>query len=184
MRVRVRGFDDCELRLRPAPGEPVDGEPVALDDRALDRALRVLPSEVAPLRLRALLQQTSHRGDVSNETALLAALRRRIDVGELVFVRRPRQTVDARVIEPSAPPVRQPFEAEDIVEGIDWIEVLVSDENGEPVVGVAYELELPDGSVRRGRTNRSGIARCEPIPSGTCKLTLVELDESAWGPSS
>ncbi len=183
MRVRLRGFDDCELRLRPSAGELVDGEPLELDDRQLDRAMRVLPSEVAPSSLRSLLQQTGHRGEVPDQRALLSAMRRRIALGELIFVRRRTRTVDARIIEPTAPPVRQPFEAEDIVEGVDWIEVLVTDEGGEPVVGVAYELELPDGSVRRGRTNRSGIARCEPIPSGTCKLTLVELDESAWGPS-
>jgi hypothetical protein len=184
MRVRLRGFDDCELCLRPAPGERVDGEPLALDDRQLDRALRVLPNEVAPLRLRALLQQTSHRGgDPQDEAALVAALRRQIDRGELVFRQHPRRIVDARVIEPHVPPVREPHETEDIVEGVDWIEVLVTDEQGEPVVGVPFELELPDGSVRRGHTNRSGIARCDAIPSGSCKLTLVDLDESAWGPS-
>jgi hypothetical protein len=184
MRVRLRGFDDCELCLRPARGEQVHGERLELDDRQLDRALRMLPSEVPPLRLRSLLQQTGHRGDVRDERSLIAALRRRIDLGELMFVRRARQTVDARVIEPSLPPVQQAFEPEDIVEGVDWIEILAADENGEPVAGVAYELELPDGSVRRGRTNQFGIARCEPIPSGACKLTLPELDESAWGTMS
>ena len=98
-------------------------------------------------------------------------------------MQRVREVVDPGPIEPIAPPVVQPFVPDDIVEGTDWIEILVADEEGEPVVGVAYEIELPDGSVRRGRTNRSGIARCEPIPSGSCKLTLVELDGSAWGPA-
>lgn len=177
VRVRLRGFDDCELRLR---SEQADGEALSLDDRQLARALRVATNEIAPQRLRSLLQQSGHRGEPQDEAALLDALRRRIDRGELVFVQRARQTVDARVIQPDIPPVRPPHEPEDIVEEDDWIEVLIADEDGEPVSGVAYELELPDGSVRRGRTNRFGIARCGPIPSGTCKLTLPELDESAW----
>lgn len=181
MRVCLRGFDDYELRLRPAAGESVNGEQVTLEPPQLDRLLRTLPAEVAPVRLRLLIQQTGHRGELHDDAALLVALRQRIDRGELVFVQRPRQTVDARVIEPSVPPVQKPFEPDEIIDNVDWIEILVADEDDEPVVGVAYELELPDGSVRRGRTNRYGIARVEPIPSGNCKLTLVELDESAWG---
>jgi hypothetical protein len=181
MRVWLRGFDDYELRLRPGPGEPVDGEQVKLEPRQLDTVLRNLLDEVAPVRLRSLMQQTGHRGELHDDAALLVALRQRIDRGQLVFVQRSRQTVDARVIEPSLPPVPKSFEPDDIIDSVDWIEILVADEDDAPVVGVAYELELPDGSVRRGRTNRDGIARVEPIPSGNCKLTLVELDESAWG---
>jgi hypothetical protein len=183
MRVWLRGFDDYELRLRPAPGEPVGGEQVTLPPRQLDAVLRNLPAEVAPVRLRALMQQTGHRGELHDDAALLDALRQRIDRGELVFVQRSRQTVDARIIERSVPQVPKPFEPDEIIDSDDWIELLIADEDDAPVVGVAYELELPDGSVRRGRTNRDGIARVEQIPSGNCKLTLVELDESAWGPA-
>jgi hypothetical protein len=179
MRVWLRGFGDCELRLRPAPGESVSGERVTLEPRRLDKVMRTLPAEVPAQKLRSLLQQTGHRGELHDDATLLAAVRQRIDLGELVFVQHPRHTVDARVIE-APPPVYQPIEPEEIIDAVDWIEILVADEDDEPVVGVAYELELPDGSVRRGRTNRAGIARVDSIPSGNCKLTLVELDESAW----
>jgi hypothetical protein len=182
MRVRLRGFDDYELRLRPAPGELVNGELVTLAPRQLDRVLRTLQSEVPPQRLRSLMQQTGDRGEPHDDAALLVALRRRIELGDLVFVQLPRQIADPGVIQPELPRY-QPSEPEEIVEGNDWVEILVADEDDEPVVGVAYELELPDGSIRRGRTNRYGIARVESIPSGSCKLTLNELDESAWGPA-
>jgi hypothetical protein len=183
VRVWLRGFDDYELRLRPGPDEPVEGEQVKFELGPLDRVLRTLTAEVAPVRLRSLMQQTGHRGERLDDASLLVALRQRIDRGELVFMQRSRSTVDARVIERSVLPIQKPFEPEEIIDSVDWIEILVADDDDEPVVGVAYELELPDGSVRRGRTNRYGIARVEPIPSGNCKLTLTELDEGAWGPA-
>ncbi|PRQ02277.1 hypothetical protein ENSA5_25130 [Enhygromyxa salina] len=177
MRVWLRGY---ELRRRPSPGEAIDGDLVTLDARALDRLLRSALADRSVHRLRALLQCSGYRGAAPSDAGLGAALRRQFERGELVVVRRPLPTVSPGLPVATPPPVYTPAEPEGIVEANDWVEILVEDEDEQPVSGVAYEIELPDGSLRRGHTNRFGIARLEGIPSGSCKLTLVELDTAAW----
>jgi hypothetical protein len=179
MRLRLRGFGEYELRSRPVTGETLDGKLVKLDARTVDRLLRAAMSE-APHRVRALLNRNSERGRAQDVPGVLAELRRMLDRGELVFVALPQRTTSARPIQIEELELREPTGPEEIVEHTDWIEILVADEDDQPVRDVAFELELPDGSIRRGRTNADGIARCERIPSGTCKLTLVELDTNAW----
>ena len=179
MRLRLRGFGEYELRSRPVTGELVEGKLVKLDPRTVDRLLRAALTE-SPHRVRALLNRSSERGRAHDTVAVLGELRRMIDRGELVLVALPQRSSSARPIQIEEPEVREPAALEDIVEHTDWIEILIADEDDQPVRDVAFELELPDGSIRRGRTNADGIARYERIPSGTCKLTLVELDTQAW----
>ncbi|KIG14833.1 hypothetical protein DB30_06286 [Enhygromyxa salina] len=173
MRVRLRGY---ELRRRSS----LDDQHVAVPARALNQLLRAVVAEVPAHQLRALLAQSNLRGAGLRDAPLEAALRRQIEAGELVVVSRAEIRVGARPQPEPEAPVYEPAAPEDIVENNDWIEILVEDEDEQPVSGVAYELELPDGSVRRGRTNQFGIARWERIPSGSCKLSLVELDTVSW----
>jgi hypothetical protein len=180
MRVRLRGFGEYELRPRPVTGELVVGKLVKLDARTIDRLLRSALAELSAHRLRALLDRNSERGRAHDDVAMLGELRRMIDRGELVFVELPQRSTSARPIQVEEPELREPTGPEEIVEQVDWIEILIVDEDDQPVRNVAYELELPDGSKRRGQTNAEGLARCDRIPSGTCKLTLVELDTQAW----
>lgn len=179
MRLRLRGY---ELRYRPVTGELISeadaGKPVSLDSRTIDRLLRLALAEF-PHRVRALLNRDTGHGRAPDERTVLAELRHMIERGQLLFVALPQRTTSARpiadeleLLEPTAP--------EDIVEHEDWIEILIADEDDQPVRDVAFELELPDGSIRRGRTDGEGIARYEGIPSGDCKLTLIELDTNAW----
>jgi hypothetical protein len=180
MRLRLRGFGEYELRSRPVTGENLEGKLVKLDARTIDRLLRTALSE-SPHRLRALLNRSSsERGRAQDAVGVLGELRRMIERGELVFVALPQRSTSARPIQVEEPELHEPTGPEEIVEQTDWIEILVADEDDQPVRDVAFELELPDGSIRRGRTNADGIARCDRIPSGTCKLTLVELDAQAW----
>jgi hypothetical protein len=48
----------------------------------------------------------------------------------------------------------------------DWIEIVLIDENGNPVPDEEYILHLPDGQTRRGTLDQSGYAREEQIPPG------------------
>jgi hypothetical protein len=63
---------------------------------------------------------------------------------------------------------------------LEWIEVQLVDDAGEPVANIAYRIELSDRGVRTGVTNAAGVLRYEDIPGGTCKLTFPYLDEDAW----
>lgn len=66
------------------------------------------------------------------------------------------------------------------VEELAWIEVVVIDQDDEPVSGVEYEIKLSDGRVRRSRTNQHGVLRYEHIPAGQCEVSLVAIDAALW----
>jgi hypothetical protein len=63
-----------------------------------------------------------------------------------------------------------------------WIAIELTDEEGAPIPGEAYRVELPDGSVREGRLDGSGAARIDDIDPGTCVVTFPRFDEEAWVP--
>ncbi|MEZ4339913.1 MAG: hypothetical protein R3B82_25100 [Sandaracinaceae bacterium] len=65
--------------------------------------------------------------------------------------------------------------------GIHWIEIELLDMSDQPVAGERYQIELPDGSVRRGVLDGRGRARVDRLKqAGTCKVTFPNLDEDAW----
>jgi hypothetical protein len=51
----------------------------------------------------------------------------------------------------------------------EWIEIELVDEEGAPVANAPVELEMPDGSKRRGVTNAVGKWRIDRIPGGQCR---------------
>jgi hypothetical protein len=60
----------------------------------------------------------------------------------------------------------------------DWIEVEVTDEDGKPMIGEKYEIELPDGSVKRGVTDMKGKVKLQGIDPGQCKITFPDRKDS------
>ncbi len=62
----------------------------------------------------------------------------------------------------------------------DWIEVDVTDEDGKPMIGEKYEIELPDGSIKRGVVDAKGKIKLEGVEPGTCKITFPEIDSGEW----
>jgi hypothetical protein len=62
-----------------------------------------------------------------------------------------------------------------------WIEIKLLDDNGDPLPGERYRVDLPDGDVAEGRLGKDGTARIEGIPSaGTCQVTFPNLDREGW----
>lgn len=61
-----------------------------------------------------------------------------------------------------------------------WIEIALVDESGAPVADEDYRIELPDGSIREGRTDDEGQARIEGVDPGTCLVSFPWLDEKSW----
>ena len=66
---------------------------------------------------------------------------------------------------------------------LSWIEIRLVDEDGQPVPGAAYEIILPDGSIKSGSLNAKGAARYDQIPAGQCEVRFPELDAKEWQPA-
>ena len=54
------------------------------------------------------------------------------------------------------------------------------DEADQPWVGERYEIELPDGKIRKGTLDANGCARLENLKPGSVKLRFPNLDSDAW----
>ena len=62
-----------------------------------------------------------------------------------------------------------------------WVGLQFVGEDDQPVAHESFELKLPDGSVKRGRTDSYGYADTQNIyGEGDCELTFVDLDQDAW----
>lgn len=64
-----------------------------------------------------------------------------------------------------------------------WIEIQLIDEIGAPVQNERYQITLPDGKIREGRTNTKGVIRFDNIEPGVCDFTFTHLDDKAWEPA-
>jgi uncharacterized Zn-binding protein involved in type VI secretion len=60
----------------------------------------------------------------------------------------------------------------------EWIEVVVKDENGKPIIGEKYEIELPDGLIKRGVTDMNGKVKLQGLDPGQCKITFPDRADS------
>lgn len=61
-----------------------------------------------------------------------------------------------------------------------WIEIVLVDEEDNPVPGEKYEITLPDKTVKKGTLDENGFARVDGIDPGMCEITFPELDKDAW----
>jgi len=64
-----------------------------------------------------------------------------------------------------------------------WIEIRLVDSAGKPVGGVGFEVKLPDGDVKSGKLDDSGVARFDQIVPGQCEVRFPELDGGDWKPA-
>ena len=65
-----------------------------------------------------------------------------------------------------------------------FIVIRLVDDEGNPVPGARYRVELPDGAIREGTLNSSGEARERYIVPGECKVTFPDFADTAWKPGS
>ena len=61
------------------------------------------------------------------------------------------------------------------------VEFSLKDSQGKAMADVAYEIELPDGTRKKGKTDGSGKAKVEGVPPGACKLSFPDLEKGASG---
>ncbi len=145
------------------------------------RAAAARPGGMAALRtaLRDVLGAVIEQRD---DAAVLEQACELVERGALRLFRR-RQTPGtwtARVELPATPPAEPVLAAGPEVT---WIEIQLLDEEGDPVPGQRYEIELPDGEVRKGTLNYRGRARVDNIDApGACQIRFPDLDADAWEP--
>lgn len=111
--------------------------------------------------------------EVAGTRALFtAALRTR----RLALELEPRTSLDVIVPDEVAPPPLPPAPPTPTEES--FIAVHLLDQNGDPVVGRKYVIELPDGSAREGVTDADGWARETGFTqNGSAKIVFPEFDE-------
>ncbi|NVB39014.1 hypothetical protein G6O69_14320 [Pseudenhygromyxa sp. WMMC2535] len=186
MVTALGGFESLDLELWGGPYRlvargyepalaPGVFEAVELPTASLRAALfEALQNPGGAHQIAALLEQPLPR-DLAAQRHLADALVELVECGRAQLLRDTRSRMADL-----APPELPELEDEDAAEQLDWIEIVVEDEAGRRLANIPYELTLPDGATRRGRTNRQGVARYERILSGQCTLSLIQHDREAW----
>ncbi len=64
-----------------------------------------------------------------------------------------------------------------------WIEIVLIDEDNNPVPGEPYKVVTPDNKVKSGTLDAKGFAHIDGIPDGTCQISFPKLDADAWKPA-
>jgi OmpA family len=62
----------------------------------------------------------------------------------------------------------------------DAIGILIVDDDECPLPNVRYRMTLPNGEVIEGTSDSEGMAYVSSIPSGTCRLELLDVDARDW----
>lgn len=134
-------------------------------------------------RLRAFLATMLDRPPLVRQTddEVILEVARRLAGGTLVALSLGAQRVGApndpdRDEDDAAPASAEPARLEEKT----WIEIVLVDEEDQPVPGTRYMIELVDGTKVEGRLDSKGFARVDGIDPGTCVVHFPDLDEEAW----
>ena len=65
-------------------------------------------------------------------------------------------------------------------EEVHFIEIELKDDEGNPVAGELYYVDLPDGSSISGRTGSDGKARVDGVDPGTAKISFPDVDKKGY----
>jgi hypothetical protein len=166
-----------ELRLalhgdgQPAAGQRLRGEAAV---RALDEAL--LATSAWGFAARSLDEVARALGGPGRPVDVV---RRALRAGRLELWRDEIRVVAAPVPAPldEEALLRAP-RAEDDSE-LTWIEIELTDMEGNPVPGERYWVKLPDGTVREGALNEQGRAYFGGLDAGAAEIRWPDLDEEA-----
>lgn len=113
--------------------------------------------------------------------ALLELLSERLMSGLVIVARERARTIDSEL---GLQPVTLARYAENPLDEDDRqhvVAMMLIGEDDEPIAGVRYRMELPDGTVVEGRTDDEGRALAWGLArAGDCKLSFPDLDHRAW----
>ena len=103
------------------------------------------------------------------------------DPGEVAQIKvQQHQTGEGKYGSTPVTPHQPPQTEEEIEEQTSWIEISLLDEDERPIPGEAYEITLPDGSVKSGTLDNNGFVRVDGIDPGQCQVVFPNLNPEAW----
>jgi hypothetical protein len=151
-----------------------------------DGRYQVVPQDAA----QALLKKLSDWPAVSAEekSALSQAVplvpdtrRQNVTAGILLLRIVPRSSTVAKAEEPAITPSQLARAL--LKEDLHWIEIELVDDEEQPVAGETYKLELPDGTIRKGKLDKNGRAyEGDIVVAGQCRVCFPEIDAHEWRP--
>ncbi len=129
--------------------------------------------------LAELVAQPSLSANRESSGELLARIESAVDAGRLLFLAgwKAEERVTTRIDEKREPnwfPAPKPAPAPKTT----WIDVVLVDQDGDPVPRRGFSLKFSDGETREGFFDADGRFGFKGIPNGNCTLTLPDLDES------
>jgi uncharacterized protein (DUF2345 family) len=77
-------------------------------------------------------------------------------------------------------PYKPPQTQEEVDQKKHFVEIVLKDEENQPVAGEKYQVKLPDGSVAEGTLDQNGYARVDGIDPGQAEIKFPELDQESW----
>lgn len=125
-------------------------------------------------RCEASLLAASRLGaafDLDDERAMTEWIGAQLDARNLRIWRRVRPPAASH--EKPTPVEATPLLSELYVVELSWIAWEIVDAHGQPMSGIAYELDTPDGEVRTGVTDAQGRVRESGIAKGTCAIRFT-----------
>ncbi len=164
-------------------GEATPGRRFRDFDEALRFVSRWRHDPLTVTALRSLLAQRDLSWGALRDDALVARCAQLLALGRLRCVR----VVPIRVDDIA----RAESDAHDTIALDDflpeearktWIEIELTDMEGNPMAGERYWIELPDGTVREGALNAQGRAYFGGLDPGECEIRWPDLDEEATVP--
>ncbi|WP_198263753.1 type VI secretion system Vgr family protein [sulfur-oxidizing endosymbiont of Gigantopelta aegis] len=61
-----------------------------------------------------------------------------------------------------------------------WLNVVIKDEDGEPVPNQKFIVKFNNGQIKKGKVNDKGYAHLEPVPEGKHQIELIDVDMREW----
>jgi hypothetical protein len=167
----------CFRWVRDAPEERPF---LTVDDRrdALELLGKIAAEGPHPLFLREVLRDSLHLDpDPLPDHVVLGTLADAMEDGRLLICRGPDRDLDD---DPDDGP-RSPRTIPPPPTKTDFIEIILQDQRGRRIPFEAFEVTLPDGTIRTGHLDKNGFHRIDGIrPGGTCDVRFPEIHDSEW----
>jgi len=156
----------------------------ANDDLVIEQAAELLAAGLWHVHEGQLLSHQSNRQSVSADQAAGKGSAQADAKGNATGAESSSSRSGASTAKPAAlrasPAPKQGKASPETEKKLTWVEIELVDDDGQPVPGVEYEIQLPDGSVKSGRLNDKGKARYDDIDPGQCQVRFPGLHANEW----